>query len=109
MCCKRSFYWGFELSHNMKSETHHPFVPMYYSLVVSKTVFLCFYHSRLCVEFPTPKKRMTPENWYSTHFLWRTSLFGVRADYFICLLLSDEQRVKLKTRGLYMSIGVMKD
>ena len=40
VCCKRSFYWGFELSHRMKSETHYPFVPMYYSLVLLKTLFL---------------------------------------------------------------------
>ena len=28
------------LSHSMKSKVHHPFVPMYYSLVLLKTHFL---------------------------------------------------------------------
>jgi hypothetical protein len=36
----------------MKSETHHPFVPMYCSLVLLKTLFCPWYHSRLCVVFP---------------------------------------------------------
>ncbi len=42
VCCKSRIYWGFELSHSMKSETHHPFVPVYYSLVILKTPFLSF-------------------------------------------------------------------
>ena len=32
--CKSRFYWDLELSHSMKSESHHPFVPIHYSLVL---------------------------------------------------------------------------
>ena len=36
------YYWDFELSykHLVTSEAHHPFVPMYCSLVLMKTLFL---------------------------------------------------------------------
>ena len=57
--CKSSFYWDLELSHSMKSETHHPFVPVHYSLVLLKTLasVLGTIHDRvLC--FPQKKMRI---------------------------------------------------
>ena len=41
----------------MKPESHHPFVPMHYSLVLWKRSCFCpWYHSRPCLVFPPQKK-----------------------------------------------------
>ena len=113
VCCKRSFYWGFELSHRMKSETHYPFVPMYYSLVLLKTLFLSLVPLTTMLYFPKKQKSwLTPQTWCSGRFLRRTSLFCFRAEYYYytqtgpkkqksgpsgCLLWVDKARAKDKT------------
>jgi len=37
--CKGSCYWDLELSNSMKSESHHPFVPIHYALALLTRLF----------------------------------------------------------------------
>jgi hypothetical protein len=76
------------ISHNMKSVTHHPFVPLYYALVLLKTLFLSLVSfTTVC---GTSKKKncdwshikyLPYINWSSTRFLRRVSHFGFRSEY----------------------------
>jgi hypothetical protein len=68
VCCKSSlywvvvvYYWDFELSykHLVTLEAHHPFVPMYCSLVLLKTLFLSLVPYTTVLYFP--KKKMRPK------------------------------------------------
>ena len=62
--CKSSCYWDLELSHSMKSESHHPFVPINYSLVLLKRRFsvLGTIDDRV---FYFPPKNTESKNWCS--------------------------------------------
>jgi hypothetical protein len=68
------YYWDFELSykHLVTSEAHHPFVPMYCSLVLLKTLFLSLvpYTTVCCIS--QTKKFAAP--------MRRASILGFRAE-----------------------------
>jgi hypothetical protein len=79
--CKNSFYWDLELSHSMKSESHHPFAPIHFSLVLRKDVFLSLvpFTTVSCISPPQKKMRLlmiltTPVESLSLRFPKRETL-----------------------------------
>jgi len=58
------YYWDLELSykHLVTSEVHHPFVPMYFSLVLLKTLFLSLVpYTSVCCISQKKNLRLTPQ------------------------------------------------